>query len=158
VKVDIETHIEEARASLPGVSTDGTYAYFWGTNTSVDLDTDGEDLMLIHSSVSAGGRFQVSRIHPDTLALEATWTAPSGYKADHANAFIACGVLYAMEGAFFDTSVSFAWEIGTSRTWDPGVTFEIINYLTSAQYSSRTDTLYVWDYTHMVTMTPLWGP
>ncbi len=158
VKFHIETNTEVARTVLSGMGTGAEYGYFWGSNTAFDLDTDGVDVMLIHSSDGAAGRFQVSEVDPDTLAILSTWTAPSGIKADHSNAFIACGVLYAMEGAFADTTVSYAWEIGSSTTWDPGVDFEVFAYLTSAQYSSATDTLYVWDYGTMVTMSPVWSP
>jgi hypothetical protein len=49
---------------------------------------------------------------------------------------VSCGVIYTMAGAFADTTVSDAWEIG----------------------SSTTDTLYVWDYGTMVTMSPVWSP
>jgi hypothetical protein len=112
--------------------------------------------MVIHSSSSASGKFQVSRVNPATLAIMTTWTAPYGLKANYSNAFIACGVLYAIPNFWSDTTIDYAWEIGTSSIWDPSVSFDVVNYLTSAQYSSKDDTLYVYDNGNLVTMTPTW--
>jgi hypothetical protein len=158
IKFDLSSGTEVARASLAGVSGDADYSYSWGVHTTTDMDTDGEDLMLIHSSPAAGGKFQVSKIHPGTLAVLSTWTAPSGIKSDYDNAFIACGVLYAIPGFWADTTVSYAWEIGSSIVWDPGVTWEVIHYFTGAQYSSADDLLYTYDGGRLMTVTPTWGP
>jgi hypothetical protein len=159
VKFDLETESEVTRASLSGVSTAASYYYWWSGHSSTDLDTDGDELMLIHSSPGAGGKFQVSKIHPGTLAVLSTWTAPSGLKSDYANAFIACGVLYAMP-LFYppSTTISYAWEIGTSSVWDPGIDWDVMSYLTSTQYSSVDDTIYVYDGGNLMTLSPTWGP
>jgi hypothetical protein len=156
IKFDLSSETEVARASLTGVSGDAAYAYAWGVHTTTDLDTDGEDLMIIHSSSAAGGKFQVSKIHPGTLAVLSTWTAPSGHKNEYNNAFIACGVLYAMEGFWADTTISYAWEIGTTSVWDPSIAWDVIHYLTATQYSSLHDTIYAYDGGRLLTFTPTW--
>jgi hypothetical protein len=123
------------------------------------MDTDGEDLMIIHSSPGAGGKFQVSKIHPGTLAVLSTWTAPSGIKSAYDTAFIACGVLYAIEGFWADTTISYAWEIGTSSAsavWDPDIAWDVISYLTATQYSSLHNTIYAYDSGQLLTFTPTW--
>jgi len=156
IKFDLSSGTEVARVSLSGVSGDAEYSYTWGVYTTTDLDTDGEDLMIIHSSPGAGGKFQVSKIHPGTLAILSTWTAPSGHKSDYDTAFIACGVLYAIEGFWADTTISYAWDIGTTTIWDPGVDWEVFHYLTATQYSSVYDTIYAYDGGRLLTFTPTW--
>ncbi len=143
-------------ATLGSAGTGSDYSYCWGGLSSIDLATDGEDLYAIYSSPGAGGKFQVSKIHSGTLAILSTATAPTGMKASYSNAFIACGVLYGIEKFYEDTTISYAWEFGTSTEWDPGVFWDVFSYFSSAQYSSVYDTIYAYDGGRLLTLTPTW--
>ncbi len=159
VKFDLVTETEVARASLGSFGTGHDFDWAWGGLTSIDLATDGDRLYAIHSSESAGGALQVSRIHPGTLAVMTTRTSPgSALKADYSNGFIACGVLYAVELFYADTTISYAWEFDAGIEWDPAVEWDIVGYLTSTQYSSLYDTIYVYDSGSLITASPTWGP
>jgi hypothetical protein len=158
VRFDLETGEELARTTLPGVGVDSDFDYSFGGTTSIDFDTDGEDLYVIHSSSSVTGRFQATQLNPITLGTMGTYTAPTGRKNDHSNAFIACGVLYAVGGEFWiDTTINYAWEIGSSMVWDPGVAWEGMSFFRSAQYSSADNLIYTYNGS-LMTLTPTWGP
>ena len=158
VRFDLETGSELARITLPGVGVDADFDYSYGGRTSIDFDTDGEDLYVIHSSSSVAGRFQATQLNPITLSPMGTSTAPTGLKTEHSNAFIACGVLYAMGSEFWiDTTINYAWEIGSSMEWDPDLAWEGMSFYRSAHYSSVDNLIY----THngsLMTLTPTWGP
>jgi hypothetical protein len=158
VRFDLETGEEQARTTLPGVGVDSDFDYSFGGKTSIDFDTDGEDLYVIHSSSSVSGRFQATQLNPVTLSSMGTYTAPTGQKNDHSNAFIACGILYAMGGEFWiDTTINYAWEIGSLVEWDPGVAWEGMSFFRSAQYSSADNLIYTYN-GNLMTLTPTWGP
>jgi len=159
VRYDVNTRTELARNTIPGAGTDADFNYAFGGKTSIDFDTDGDHLYVIHSSTSVGGRFQVTRVNPETLAVISTDTAPAGIKTDHGNAFIACGVLYATHEEFYrDGTINYAWKLGTGLEWDPGIAWEGMGYFTAAQYSPVDDTIYAYDDGHLLTFSPTWGP
>jgi hypothetical protein len=151
--------MEVARAPLDGFGTGSEFAYMWGGKTRVDLATDGYTLHAIHSSDSVGGTLQVSEINSETLSVVSTRTAPSGVlKSDYSSGFIACGVFYAVDSFYADTTINYAWNISEGVDWDPGISWDVVGYLASTQYSSHHDTIYVYDAANLVTVQPIWGP
>jgi hypothetical protein len=159
VKYDLIGETEVARASLGSIGTGHDFDYAWGGYTSVDLATDGDKLYAIHSSDGAGGALQVSRIHPGTLSILSTRTSPSSaLKSDYSSGFMACGVLYAVDNFYADTTINYAWQFDAGIEWDPAVAWSVEGYLSSSQYSSKHDTVYVYDAGTLMTAVPEWGP
>ena len=156
VRYDLILGDEVVRRTIPGAGFDHDYDYWWGGFTSMDFSSDGESLFLIHSTASAGGRFVVSELDPLTLSVIDSWTAPSGIKADHSNAFMACGVLYAVDSFYADTTINYAWEVGSSLEWDPSIGWDVFSYLTAANYNPVYGEVFAYDGGNLITFSPSW--
>jgi hypothetical protein len=156
VRYDLEFRDEIVRTIIPGAGVDHDYDYWWGGLTSMDFSSDGESLYVIHSSSRASGRFMVTELDPMSLAVIDSWTAPSGMKSDHSNAFMACGVLYAVDSFYEDTTINYAWDVGSSREWDPAISWDVFSYLTAVNYNPVYGEVFAYDGGNLVTFSPSW--
>jgi hypothetical protein len=156
VRYDLALEDEVVRVTLPGAGVDHDFDYWWGGLTSMDFSSDGESLYVIHSKSSAAGRFVVTQLDPSSLSVIDSWTAPSGVKGDYSNAFMACGVLYAVDSFYEDTTVNYAWEVGSSREWDPAIAWDVLSYLTAVNYNPVYGEVFAYDGGNLITFSPSW--
>lgn len=101
VRYDLENHtiLKESRLVSAGVYN--TYPYQFGALSDIDFAVDELGLWVIYSGNKYYGRLVISKLNPETLAIEQTWLT-SILKKRIGNSFMMCGILYAID-SFTDT-------------------------------------------------------
>uniref|UniRef100_A0A672HIB7 Adhesion G protein-coupled receptor L1a n=1 Tax=Salarias fasciatus TaxID=181472 RepID=A0A672HIB7_SALFA len=156
VKYDLRTRIKSGEAVVVNANYHDTSPYRWGGKSDIDLAVDENGLWVIYSTEANNGRIVVSQVNPYTLRFEGTWA--TGFdKRGASNAFMACGVLYAVRSVFQDDEgqadgragsnmVVYAYD--TSRGQELPVQIPFPNpyqYISSIDYNPRDNQLYVWN-------------
>ena len=69
------------------------------------------------------------------------------------NAFVACGVVYCIDSYNArSTTINFAYDFKTGRTWNPNIQFtNQYGYNSMVDYNPRERVLYAWDNKRLVT-------
>ena len=69
------------------------------------------------------------------------------------NAFVACGVVYCIDSHNVrSTTINFAYDFKTGRTWNPNIQFtNQYGYNSMVDYNPRERVLYAWDNKRLVT-------
>ncbi|KAM6972556.1 adhesion G protein-coupled receptor L1-like [Aplochiton taeniatus] len=156
VKYDLRTRIKSGEAVVANANYHDTSPYRWGGKSDIDLAVDENGLWVIYSTEANNGRIVVSQVNPYTLRFEGTW-ATSFDKRGASNAFMACGVLYAVRSVFQDDEgqaegrpwadmVVYAYD--TARAQEVPVQIPFPNpyqYISSVDYNPRDNHLYVWN-------------
>jgi hypothetical protein len=161
---DTQTETILSSATLPGALLDGNGTYSYGAKSSIDLSTDDGKLYAIYTTTQANGTFVVSEIDPSSLAVLNTWTHASAEKQDYASAFIACGVLYAIDdvndGMCFwcdEQSIDLAWNWATGASSNPAIPWTnpgTSGYIGGVNYNPADGQLYVVRGGNLATLTP----
>ncbi|CAJ1053194.1 adhesion G protein-coupled receptor L1-like [Xyrichtys novacula] len=156
VKYDLRTRIKSGEAVVVNANYHDTSPYRWGGKSDIDLAVDENGLWVIYSTEANNGRIVVSQVNPYTLRFEGTWA--TGFdKRGASNAFMACGVLYAVRSVFQDDEGQAEGRVGsdmvvyaydTSRGQELPVQIPFPNpyqYISSIDYNPRDNQLYVWN-------------
>ncbi|CAL8333806.1 unnamed protein product [Merluccius merluccius] len=156
VKYDLRTRIKSGEAVVVNANYHDTSPYRWGGKSDIDLAVDENGLWVIYSTETNNGRIVVSQVNPYTLRFEGTWA--TGFdKRGASNAFMACGVLYAVRSVFQDDEGQTEGRVGgdmvvyaydTSRGQELPVQIPFPNpyqYISSIDYNPRDNQLYVWN-------------
>jgi len=153
LSVDPDTGALQASAALPNAMVSGAGNYSYGGKSYIDLSADDGRLYAIYTTVAAGGNLVVSELDLTTLAVLNTWTTSSAKKADYASAFIACGVLYAIDdkndGACFwctEQSIDLAWNLATGAASNPAIPWTnpgTSGYISGVSYNPADGLIYV---------------
>uniref|UniRef100_A0A1A8K642 Latrophilin 2 n=1 Tax=Nothobranchius kuhntae TaxID=321403 RepID=A0A1A8K642_NOTKU len=156
VKYDLRTRIKSGEAVVVNANYHDTSPYRWGGKSDIDLAVDENGLWVIYSTEANNGRIVVSQVNPYTLRFEGTWA--TGFdKRGASNAFMACGVLYAVRSVFQDdegqgdsraSSNMVVYAYDTSRGQELPVQIPFPNpyqYVSSVDYNPRDNQLYVWN-------------
>uniref|UniRef100_A0A3Q4G1W7 Latrophilin-1-like n=1 Tax=Neolamprologus brichardi TaxID=32507 RepID=A0A3Q4G1W7_NEOBR len=156
VKYDLRTRIKSGEAVVVNANYHDTSPYRWGGKSDIDLAVDENGLWVIYSTEANNGRIVVSQVNPYTLRFEGTWA--TGFdKRGASNAFMACGVLYAVRSVFQDdegqadgraSSNMVVYAYDTSRGQELPVQIPFPNpyqYISSIDYNPRDNQLYVWN-------------
>ncbi|KAM9769353.1 adhesion G protein-coupled receptor L1-like isoform 1-T1 [Menidia menidia] len=165
VKFDLRTRIKSGEAVVVNANYHDTSPYRWGGKSDIDLAVDENGLWVIYSTEANNGRIVVSQVNPYTLRFEGTWA--TGFdKRGASNAFMACGVLYAVRSVFQDdegqadsraSSNMVVYAYDTSRGQELPIQIPFPNpyqYISSIDYNPRDNQLYVWN-NHYVLRYPL---
>uniref|UniRef100_A0A8C6M085 Adhesion G protein-coupled receptor L1-like n=1 Tax=Nothobranchius furzeri TaxID=105023 RepID=A0A8C6M085_NOTFU len=161
VKYDLRTRIKSGEAVVVNANYHDTSPYRWGGKSDIDLAVDENGLWVIYSTEANNGRIVVSQVNPYTLRFEGTWA--TGFdKRGASNAFMACGVLYAVRSVFQDdegqgdsraSSNMVVYAYDTSRGQELPVQIPFPNpyqYVSSVDYNPRDNQLYVWNNYYML--------
>uniref|UniRef100_A0A3Q2YGH1 Adhesion G protein-coupled receptor L1-like n=1 Tax=Hippocampus comes TaxID=109280 RepID=A0A3Q2YGH1_HIPCM len=156
VKYDLRTRIKSGEAVVVNANYHDTSPYRWGGKSDIDLAVDENGLWVIYSTEANNGRIVVSQVNPYTLRFEGTWA--TGFdKRGASNAFMACGVLYAVRSVFQDDEGQADGRVGndmvvyaydTSRGQELPIQIPFPNayqYISSIDYNPRDNQLYVWN-------------
>ncbi|KAM7009271.1 adhesion G protein-coupled receptor L1-like isoform 1-T1 [Tautogolabrus adspersus] len=156
VKYDLRTRIKSGEAVVVNANYHDTSPYRWGGKSDIDLAVDENGLWVIYSTEANNGRIVVSQVNPYTLRFEGTWA--TGFdKRGASNAFMACGVLYAVRSVFQDDEGQAEGRVGsdmvvyaydTSRGQELPIQIPFPNpyqYISSIDYNPRDNQLYVWN-------------
>ncbi|XP_036409366.1 adhesion G protein-coupled receptor L1-like isoform X1 [Megalops cyprinoides] len=152
VKYDLRTRIKSGEAIIANANYHDTSPYRWGGKTDIDLAVDENGLWVIYATESNNGRLVVSQVNPYTLRFEGTWET-SFDKRLASNAFMACGVLYAVRSVYQDDDseaggdlVLYAYNTNRGREESVHIPFpNPYQYVSSIDYNPRDNQLYVWN-------------
>uniref|UniRef100_A0A3B3TKJ6 Adhesion G protein-coupled receptor L1 n=1 Tax=Poecilia latipinna TaxID=48699 RepID=A0A3B3TKJ6_9TELE len=152
VKYDLRTRIKSGEAIVTNANYHDTSPYRWGGKSDIDLAVDENGLWVIYATESNNGRLVVSQVNPYTLRFEGTWET-SFDKRMASNAFMACGVLYAVRSVYQDDDseaggdlVMYAYNTNHAREEPVNIAFpNPYQYISSVDYNPRDNQLYVWN-------------
>uniref|UniRef100_A0A3Q2DK75 Adhesion G protein-coupled receptor L1a n=1 Tax=Cyprinodon variegatus TaxID=28743 RepID=A0A3Q2DK75_CYPVA len=152
VKYDLRTRIKSGEAIVTNANYHDTSPYRWGGKSDIDLAVDENGLWVIYATESNNGRLVVSQVNPYTLRFEGTWET-SFDKRMASNAFMACGVLYAVRSVYQDDDSEAGGDLlmyayNTNRAREEPVNIAFPNpyqYISSVDYNPRDNQLYVWN-------------
>uniref|UniRef100_UPI00358F73FF adhesion G protein-coupled receptor L3-like n=1 Tax=Myxine glutinosa TaxID=7769 RepID=UPI00358F73FF len=157
VKFDLRTRVKSGEAIIPGANYHDTSPYRWGGMSDLDLAVDENGLWVVYATEQNNGRLVVSRLNPYTLRIEGTWETAYD-KRSASNAFMACGVLYVLHSVYEDEDseaagnhIEYAYNTNRNRDKWIGVSFpNPYQYVASAAYNPRDNSLYVWNNYHVL--------
>ncbi|XP_061905875.1 adhesion G protein-coupled receptor L1-like [Entelurus aequoreus] len=152
VKYDLRTRIKSGEAIVSNANYHDTSPYRWGGKSDIDLAVDENGLWVIYATESNNGRLVVSQVNPYTLRFEGTWET-SFDKRLASNAFMACGVLYAVRSVYQDDDseaggdlLMYAYNTNHGREEAVNIAFpNPYQYISSVDYNPRDNQLYVWN-------------
>ncbi|XP_077590255.1 adhesion G protein-coupled receptor L1-like isoform X3 [Stigmatopora nigra] len=152
VKYDLRTRIKSGEAIITNANYHDTSPYRWGGKSDIDLAVDENGLWVIYATESNNGRLVVSQVNPYTLRFEGTWET-SFDKRVASNAFMACGVLYAVRSVYQDDDseaggdlLMYAYNTNHGREEPVHIAFpNPYQYISSVDYNPRDNQLYVWN-------------
>ncbi|XP_061703072.1 adhesion G protein-coupled receptor L1 isoform X2 [Syngnathoides biaculeatus] len=152
VKYDLRTRIKSGEAIITNANYHDTSPYRWGGKSDIDLAVDENGLWVIYATESNNGRLVVSQVNPYTLRFEGTWET-SFDKRLASNAFMACGVLYAVRSVYQDDDseaggdlLMYAYNTNRGREEPVNIAFpNPYQYISSVDYNPRDNQLYVWN-------------
>uniref|UniRef100_A0AAQ6IDX3 Adhesion G protein-coupled receptor L1a n=1 Tax=Anabas testudineus TaxID=64144 RepID=A0AAQ6IDX3_ANATE len=152
VKYDLRTRIKSGEAIITNANYHDTSPYRWGGKSDIDLAVDENGLWVIYATEANNGRLVVSQVNPYTLRFEGTWDT-SFDKRMASNAFMACGVLYAVRSVYQDDDseaggdlVMYAYNTNRAREEPVNIPFpNPYQYISSVDYNPRDNQLYVWN-------------
>uniref|UniRef100_A0A8C4QUT1 Olfactomedin-like domain-containing protein n=1 Tax=Eptatretus burgeri TaxID=7764 RepID=A0A8C4QUT1_EPTBU len=165
VKFDLRTRVKSGEAIIPGANYHDTSPYRWGGKSDLDLAVDENGLWVVYATEQNNGRLVVSRLNPYTLRIEGTWETAYD-KRSASNAFMACGVLYVLRSVYEDDDseaagnrIEYAYNTNRNRDQWLGVSFpNPYQYVASAAYNPRDNSLYVWNNYHVLRYSLDFGP
>ncbi|XP_061604272.1 adhesion G protein-coupled receptor L1 isoform X1 [Phyllopteryx taeniolatus] len=152
VKYDLRTRIKSGEAIITNANYHDTSPYRWGGKSDIDLAVDENGLWVIYATESNNGRLVVSQVNPYTLRFEGTWET-SFDKRLASNAFMACGVFYAVRSVYQDDDseaggdlLMYAYNTNRGREEPVNIAFpNPYQYISSVDYNPRDNQLYVWN-------------
>ncbi|XP_062386988.1 adhesion G protein-coupled receptor L1 [Sardina pilchardus] len=165
VKYDLRTRIKSGEAIIANANYHDTSPYRWGGKSDIDLAVDENGLWVIYATESNNGRLVVSQVNPYTLRFDGTWET-SFDKRLASNAFMACGVLYAVRSVYQDDDseaggdlVLYAYNTNRAREEPVHIPFpNPYQYISSVDYNPRDNQLYVWNNYNVLRYPLQFGP
>uniref|UniRef100_A0A671YQ69 Adhesion G protein-coupled receptor L1 n=1 Tax=Sparus aurata TaxID=8175 RepID=A0A671YQ69_SPAAU len=165
VKYDLRTRIKSGEAIITNANYHDTSPYRWGGKSDIDLAVDENGLWVIYATEANNGRLVVSQVNPYTLRFEGTWET-SFDKRMASNAFMACGVLYAVRSVYQDDDseaggdlVLYAYNTNHAREEPVNIPFpNPYQYISSVDYNPRDNQLYVWNNYNVLRYSLEFGP
>uniref|UniRef100_A0A3B1K408 Adhesion G protein-coupled receptor L1 n=1 Tax=Astyanax mexicanus TaxID=7994 RepID=A0A3B1K408_ASTMX len=140
VKYDLRTRIKSGEAIISNANYHDTSPYRWGGKSDIDLAVDENGLWVIYATEANNGRLVVSQVNPYTLRFEGTWETTFD-KRLASNAFMACGVLYAVRSVYQDDDSEAGGDLEPVHIPFPNP----YQYISSVDYNPRDNQLYVWN-------------
>uniref|UniRef100_A0A672Q2W9 Adhesion G protein-coupled receptor L1-like n=1 Tax=Sinocyclocheilus grahami TaxID=75366 RepID=A0A672Q2W9_SINGR len=152
VKYDLRTRIKSGEAIIATANYHDTSPYRWGGKSDIDLAVDEHGLWVIYATEANSGRLVVSQVNPYTLRFEGTWQT-SFEKRMASDAFVACGILYAIRSVYQDDDSEVGGDLilyayDTRRNHEEPVRIPFPNpyqHISSISYNPRDNQLYVWN-------------
>ncbi|XP_062866466.1 adhesion G protein-coupled receptor L1-like isoform X2 [Trichomycterus rosablanca] len=152
VKYDLRTRIKSGEAIVTNANYHDTSPYRWGGKSDIDLAVDEHGLWVIYATEENNGRIVLSQVNPYTLRFEGTWQ--TGFEKRMASdAFVACGVLYAVRSVYQDDDseaggdyILYSYDTRRERADPVNIAFpNQYQHISSISYNPRDNQLYVWN-------------
>ncbi|XP_030635626.1 adhesion G protein-coupled receptor L1 [Chanos chanos] len=152
VKYDLRTRIKSGEAIITNANYHDTSPYRWGGKSDIDLAVDEHGLWVIYATEANNGRLVISQVNPYTLRFEGTWQT-NFEKRLASDAFVACGVLYAVRSVYQDDDseaggdlILYAYDTRRGREEPVRIPFpNPYQHISSISYNPRDNQLYVWN-------------
>jgi len=156
VKFDLATEEVDATLTLTGAGYHNTYPYQWGGYSDIDFAVDENGLWVLYATAANSGRMVISSIDVDSFSLVETWNTSSDRKGDIGNAFMVCGVMYAIDDySSSSTTISYTYDTEESTGSSASIRwYNDYGYNSMVAYNPADETIYSWDNSVRVTYTP----
>ncbi|XP_041064462.1 myocilin [Carcharodon carcharias] len=134
LRYEIKTGAILVRKDLPNAGFRGVYPYSWGGYTDIDFAVDELGLWVTYSTNQAQGAIVISKLDPNSLEIQQTWTTTIRRRSV-ANTFMICGILYTLNSySIRNAIINFAYNTNTNSSKVLNIPFE-----NRYQYNSMTD-------------------
>ncbi|XP_078417711.1 myocilin [Cetorhinus maximus] len=134
LRYEIKTGAILVRKDLPSAGFRGVYPYSWGGYTDIDFAVDELGLWVTYSTNQAHGAIVISKLDPNSLEIQQTWTTTIRRRSV-ANTFMICGILYTLNSySNRNAIINFAYNTNTNSSKVLNIPFE-----NRYQYNSMTD-------------------
>ncbi len=156
VKFDLATEEVDGTLSLSSAGSHNTYPYEWGGYSDIDFAIDEQGLWVLYATRENSGRMVISSIDPDSFTLVDTWNTDSEEKTGIGNAFMVCGVMYAVEDYSSSTTrIYYAYDTAESTSSSLSITwYNEHGYNSMMAYNPTDELIYSWDSGYRVIYTP----
>ncbi|XP_069793861.1 myocilin isoform X2 [Narcine bancroftii] len=151
LRFEIKSEIILVQKDLPNAGYRGAFPYSWGGYTDIDFAVDELGLWVTYSTSQAHGAIVISKLDPNTLEVEQTWTTAIRKRAV-ANSFIICGILYTLNSYSIQNAViNFAYNTITNSSKPLVIPFENrYRYNSMVDYNPAEKKILAWDNFNMV--------
>ena len=152
VKYDLDSQSVVDTVELTNAGYRNTYHYEWGGYSDIDFAVDENGLWVLYATSSNSGKLVVSKLSED-LDIEDTWNTNSESKTNMGNAFVSCGIVYAIDSySGSSTTINYAYD--TSDSSDQSLSISLSNpggYNSMVDYNYLDQQLWAWDSGQQVT-------
>ncbi len=152
VKYDLDSQSVVDTVELTNAGYRNTYHYQWGGYSDIDFAVDENGLWVLYATSSNSGQLVVSKLSED-LDIEDTWNTASEVKTSMGNAFVVCGVVYAIDSySGSSTTINYAYD--TSDSSDQSLSYSFENpggYNSMVDYNYLEQQLWAWDNSEQIT-------
>ncbi|XP_051866950.1 myocilin [Pristis pectinata] len=151
LRFEMKTETILVQKDLPHAGYRGAFPYSWGGYTDIDFAVDELGLWVTYSTNQAHGAIVISKLDPNTLEVEQTWTTAIRKRAV-ANSFIICGILYTLNSYSIQNAViNFAYNTNTNSSKALAIPFENrYRYNSMVDYNPAEKKILAWDNFNMV--------
>ncbi|XP_068756100.1 olfactomedin-like protein 2A [Montipora capricornis] len=153
VKFNLKTNKLEAEITLSGF-TQRRNGYRWcGGYCAVDLAVDEQGLWALWGDSDNSRRLYAQKIDVVKNVVTRSYALSTEGMNTMGNAFVACGIIYTIdEYNPRETTINFAYDTKTGRTWNPNIKFtNQYGYNSMVDYNPTEKVLYAWDNQRLVT-------
>ncbi|XP_067893886.1 myocilin [Heterodontus francisci] len=151
LRYEMKTETILVRKDLPNAGFRGVYPYSWGGYTDIDFAVDELGLWVTYSTNQAQGAIVISKLDPNTLEIEETWTTTIRRRSV-ANSFMICGTLYTLNSySNHNSIINFAYNTNTNSSMALNIPFENrYRYNSMTDYNPAEKKILAWDNFNMV--------
>ncbi|XP_067830882.1 olfactomedin-4-like [Heptranchias perlo] len=157
-RVNIDTGAVE-KQTLEGAAYNNRFSYAGVTYQDMDFAADETGLWVIYSTDTNAGNIVISKVNVTSFTVEKTWVT-SQYKPGVTNAFMICGVLYAIRPV--STRIEEIFYTFDTRTGEEGRVSvkmdKVMETLQSVSYNPSDHKLYVYNDGYQVTYDVIFKP
>ncbi|XP_035668860.1 uncharacterized protein LOC118410979 [Branchiostoma floridae] len=144
IKFNLTTSNKDVEKELPGAKYANEGRYGWAGFSDIDFALDENGLWVIYATDHSQGNITISKLDPDSLAIEGTWETNYN-KRSARDSFMVCGKLFVVRRyAPFKLVYTFDTSTGVDDIID--LPFSSQNsHITQVDYNPRDNLLYFWN-------------
>ncbi|KAL8189838.1 UNVERIFIED_CONTAM: Olfactomedin-4 [Gekko kuhli] len=158
-KLDLNTNTVVLRKTLPGAAYNNRFSYAGVSWQDMDFTADENGLWVIYSTEASMGNIVISRLNETTLEVLDTWQTKQ-YKPSVSNAFIVCGVLYAIRPLNTrKEEIFYTYDTNTGKEGRISIIIDkVMETIQSINYSPGDQKLYVYNDAYLLSYNLFFQP
>ncbi|XP_068924727.1 olfactomedin-4 [Petaurus breviceps papuanus] len=151
-KLDLNTNIITLRRALPDAAFNNRFSYAGVKWQDMDFAVDESGLWVIYSTEASTGNIVISKINDTSLEVLNTWQTLQ-FKPSVTNAFIVCGVLYAIRPMNTrKEEIFYYYDTNTGREGRMSIVMDkVLETIQSVSYHPLDHKLYVYNDAYLLT-------